>query len=191
MTRQHREAHARLTVELEIHPQVDVETVRQRLIHEVMTLNAELNAASESGAEPDYFVHTRGPHEGQRSDGEHACVPECYEDQSAALENAEYVDPRPQYRVIAEPWYDHDPRSYAHDDTCVTGFSLEVWGRHPEQPPPHGTWTTLGATQTNSGGRLNLDEVHETVIDYVRTLASPHRSGITTDRIEVFRRVTP
>lgn len=43
----------------------------------------------------DRFIHTRGPHEGQPSDGEHVCVPECYEDQSHALADATYVEPQP------------------------------------------------------------------------------------------------
>lgn len=40
----------------------------------------------------DQFVYTRGPHEGEPIIEEHVCVPECYEDQSAALENATWVD---------------------------------------------------------------------------------------------------
>lgn len=101
------------------------------------------------------------------------------------------VDPRPAYRVIAEPWYDHDPGDDGHDAfACAAGFSLEVWIRHPDQRVPLGEWHCLGATQTDSGGAMNVDEVRDVVIDYVQALAWPQRSNITRDRIEVYTRVT-
>lgn len=140
----------------------------------------------------DRFIYTRGPHEGQPIvDPDHICVPECYEDQSAALERATHVDPRPRYRVIAEPWYDHDAGTDGHDAlACAAGYALEVYRCNPDV---RGTdhWQLIGATQTDSGGTFDLREVNETVIDYVRTLAHPHPSNPDPDRIEVYHKVTP
>lgn len=145
----------------------------------------------EFGEDAEYLIHTRGPHEGQRMNPVHVCVPECYEDQSAAFERAHWEDPRPQYRVLAYPWYDHDPGDDGHDATaCAAGYVLEVYARHPDQPPPLGMWQTLGATQTDSGGSLNVDEVVELVRDYVMTLAYPPPMNVDADQVTVFLEVS-
>jgi hypothetical protein len=127
----------------------------------------------------------------------HVCVPECYEDQSEALERAEYVDPRPQYRVLATPWYDHEgdespyhPVGDGHDAFCAAGHALEVWRRNPDQLGSLGEWRTLGATQTDSGGTLDLDEVVSMVRDYVETLAHPQCVNVDADQVTVFKEVT-
>lgn len=128
----------------------------------------------------------------------HDCVPECYEDQSEAIERGHWEDPRPRYRVIAAPWYDHEgnespdhPSGLGHDSFCAAGYSLEIWVRHPDQPPPLGTWRTLGATQTDTGGVVRVDEIRALVIDYVQTLAQPLTVNPDPARIEVYVKVEP
>jgi hypothetical protein len=138
----------------------------------------------------EYFIHTRGPHEGLRMNPVHVCVPECYEDQSAALERATYVDPRPQYRALATPWYDHDHGDDGHDAlACAAGYALEIYVRNPDQLGSLGRWRPLGATQTDSGGTLNLDEVVSMVRDYVETLAYPQCVNVDADQVTVFTEV--
>lgn len=190
-------SHTRAEFGLLIHPDVDVDAVKLRLIQEVMKLNAELNDEADREVEPEYFIHTRGPHEGQRVIPEHVCVPECYEDQSAAFENAVYVDPRPRYRVLAWPWYDHKgdespyhPAGDGHDANCAAGYELEIWRRNPDQLGPLGEWTRVGVTQTDSGGTLNHDEVVDLVLDFVMTLASPLPIRVDADQVTVFAEVS-
>lgn len=142
--------------------------------------------------DPDRFIHTRGPHEGRYSDGEHVCVPECTEDTSHLMEGGRWIDPRPEYRVIAEPWYDHDVGENGHDAyACAAGYSLEIWVRNPDQLGILGEWRRLGVTQTSSGGTLDVCEVQATVVDYVIALARPHAVNVDPSRIEVYRRVVP
>lgn len=143
--------------------------------------------------DPDRFTHTRGPHEGEYSDGEHVCVPECSEDTSHMMEDGHWVVPRPRYRVLTEPWYDHDPGHHGGHvaAVCAAGYALEVWVKHPDAPSPLNAWRLLGTTQIDSGPRLNLDEVHELLVDYVATLAAPHPVNVDPTRIEVYRRVVP
>lgn len=141
-------------------------------------------------SDPNAFIHTRGPHEGEPSDGEHVCVPECYEDTSHLMEGGHWVDPRPEYRVLATPWYDHDGGAAGHDYGCVTGFTLEILVRHPDQLGSLGDWRRLGATQTESGSSLRVDEVYALVVDYVAALASPHHVNVDPTRITIFAEVT-
>lgn len=118
-----------------------------------------------------------------------AHIPECSEDQSEAIERSHWEDPRPRYRVIAEPWYDHDPGDDGHDElACAAGYTLEVYRCNPDvRGMDH--WRWIGATQTNTGGTFNLREVKEMVIDYAQALAHPHPSNPDPDRIEVYQKV--
>lgn len=184
-------SHTRAEFSLLIHPDVDVDAVKLRLIQEVMKMNTELNEEADREVEPEYFTYTRGPHEGQRSDGEHVCVPECYEDQSEAIERAEYVDPRPRYRVLAWPWYDHAHLAdVPHHDGCVAGYELEIWIRRPDAVGSLSEWTRLGVTQTNSGETLDYDEVVGLTLDFAMTLASPLPVRVEADQVTVFAEVS-
>lgn len=102
---------------------------------------------------------------------------------------------RPRYRVLAAPWYDHEgnqspdhPDGAGHDSFCAAGYALEVFIVNPGVPGLD-DWRSIGATQTDSGGTLDLREVKETVIDYVQALAHPRPVNPDPARIEVFVRV--
>lgn len=127
----------------------------------------------------------------------HDCVPECYEDQSEAIERGHWEDPRPRYRVLAAPWYDHegnaspDHPNAGHDAFCVAGYQLNISVSHPDQAALLRDWHQVGVTQTDSGGALNVAEVRAAVIEYVKLRALPHAANPDPERIEVYVQVEP
>lgn len=129
-------------------------------------------------------------------DSDHDCVPECYTSMHEELKHGRWEDPRPWYRVLANPRYDHDlvtpyhPDGGPHDRDCAAGHVLEIHVANPNQPPPLGLWRPIGTTQLSGRGALDAREARAQVIDYVRALAHPVVSGVTADRIELYLEVT-
>lgn len=106
------------------------------------------------------------------------------------------TDPdRPRYRVLATPWpnrvscthqFNH---RHERSDPCVTGYELEVTRVDATWRLVAGerAYVPIGTTQVM--GALYLDVVRATVVHYLRALADPRTTRVTTDDVEVYRRV--
>jgi hypothetical protein len=104
---------------------------------------------------------------------------------------------RPRYRVLARPFYDHEPDArpehpdgagHDRDGGCAAGHELLVLA-----PDPAGLgrpWQVLGVTQTDLRGPLDAGLARDAVRAWLRLRADPDPLRVDEDRVELYREVT-
>lgn len=110
----------------------------------------------------------------------------------AASSPTSAVVPRPRYRVLAAPWYDHDHRAtYPAGDGCVPdGYELTVYRVDRDRWDAAGRdrfYRPLGVTQTT--GPWDLRHVRATVCGWLRLRAEPRHIVVVPADVAVYREV--